>query len=572
MTASPTFPSTWVPGTPYRGPAQRKPDELKLDGNEGSALPAELLRQLSAVDGPMLRDYPDAGPLEAEIARELGVAPRRVVVTAGADDALDRVCRAFLRPGRSLVLPVPTFEMLYRFAQAAGGEVRTVSWGGEFPTSEVLDALDSTVAVIAMVSPNNPTGSVATADDLVRVAKDASGSIVLLDHVYVDYADENLMALATSLENVVTVRSFSKAWGLAGCRVGYCVASEPIAHILRNVGNPFPVAGPSLSVVRGRLGGDRTAIAEHVERVRAGRTSLAGILAGLGMDAVPSQGNFVFADFGSQATLTQDGLASMGIRVRSFPQRPEIADSIRISVPPTDEEMDRLVSGLQTVLAPEALLFDMDGVLADVEGSYRACVLETARSFGIEIARADLEEAVLQGGANNDWELTQRLLRTRGVDLEIESVTARFQEIYLGSPESPGLREREQLLIGRDVLQRLAARRPLGIVTGRPAAEAEWFLQRSGITDLFGAVVCMEDGPLKPDPAPVRLALDRLGVTRAWMVGDTPDDLRAARAAGALPVGIVAPGDDPDKTIAAFRQCGVATVLNSLTDLEGLLP
>jgi len=572
MSGSRSLPSTWIPKDPYKGPRPRDPGVLKLDGNEGSEPPADLLAHLARQHLSVLRDYPDAQGLATDIAEWLGVDPRRVVVTAGGDDALDRVCRAYLRPGRSLLLPIPAFEMMYRFVEATGGDTTTVPWEGEFPTDAVIEALDDDVSVVAIISPNNPTGRVATEADLRRVAAAASSAVVLLDHVYVDYADEDLTLVAAELENVVTVRSFSKAWGLAGCRVGYAVASEEVANVLRNAGNPFPVAGLSLAAVSAQLAGDRAALAAHVQRTREDRDLLIDHLVSLGAAPTPSQGNFVFADFGDRADLVERGLASLGVRVRRFPHRPEIATGLRITVPETPEQMDRLQAALSTVLAPEALLFDLDGVLADVEESYRRCVLETAGSFGVSVTRSDLASAVRAGDANNDWVLTGRMLAARGVDVPLEEVTARFQEIYLGTDERDGLRERERLLIGRDLLDRLAARLPLGIVTGRPRAEAKWFLDRAGVSDLFDALVCQEDGPLKPDPEPIRVALSRLEVQRAWMVGDTPDDLRAASAASVLPVGIVAPGDDPVDTVPVLREAGAATVLRELTTLEELLP
>jgi phosphoglycolate phosphatase-like HAD superfamily hydrolase len=109
-------------------------------------------------------------------------------------------------------------------------------------------------------------------------------------------------------------------------------------------------------------------------------------------------------------------------------------------------------------------------------------------------------------------------------------------------------------------------------VTGRPRDEARWFLEREGIADLVHTVVCMEDAARKPDPAPVRLALTRLGVRRAWMVGNTPDDVRAAAGAGVVPLGVVAPGDDLAATGAALRDAGAALVLDQIADLEELLP
>jgi phosphoglycolate phosphatase len=112
----------------------------------------------------------------------------------------------------------------------------------------------------------------------------------------------------------------------------------------------------------------------------------------------------------------------------------------------------------------------------------------------------------------------------------------------------------------------------LAIVTGRPRADALRFLEQFDLLDVFGALVCREDAPLKPDPAPVRAALERLGVRRAWMLGDTRDDLEAARGAGVLPIGVVAAGMDPTHTRLDLERAGAACVLERVNDLEELLP
>ena len=574
------LPSTWIPRDLYQGPAQPAPGVLKLDGNEGNPPPRRLLEDLAAADLSLVRDYPDARPLESEIAERLGVDPARVVVTAGADEALDRMFRAYLAPGRRLVLPVPGFEMMYRFAAVVGGEIQPVLWTDAFPTDEVIAALDGDVSLIVMISPNNPTGCTATASDLTRVAEAASevdcgttfGAMVVLDHAYVEYSDQDLTSVAQNFDNVVTVRTFSKAWGLAGCRVGYAVAAPEVATLLRNVGSPFPVAGLSLAAVRVQLKTGEAALGEHVLAVRAGRDRLTETLDRLGVETSPSQGNFVFGDFGARCDFVLNGLNALGVRVRRFPHRPEIAESLRITVPDHAEPLNRLLEALEICLAPQALLFDLDGVIADVEESYRRCVLETAGTFGVEVTREELATLVLAGDANNDWVLTQRILAGRGVEASLDAVTEAYQQVYLGTSTSPGLRESERLLVARDVLSGLADRLPLAIVTGRPREEAEWFLEREGLTDLFQAVVCMEDGPLKPDPAPVRSAASSLGVERAWMIGDTPDDIRAAAGAGAVPIGVVAPGPNPEASAMALREAGAATVIATVDDLMQLLP
>ena len=108
-------------------------------------------------------------------------------------------------------------------------------------------------------------------------------------------------------------------------------------------------------------------------------------------------------------------------------------------------------------------------------------------------------------------------------------------------------------------------------MTGRPRKDALRFLDRFGLTDLFGTVVTVDDAAAKPDPAPVRLALDRLQVETAWMVGDTPDDARAARAGGVLPLGILPPAAVDAVDPGVLVDAGCARVLSNLNELEELL-
>jgi len=217
------------------------------------------------------------------------------------------------------------------------------------------------------------------------------------------------------------------------------------------------------------------------------------------------------------------------------------------------------------VLAPEGLIFDLDGVIADVGGSYRAAIVETAAAFGVTVSDTDVVAAKAAGDASDDWEVTRRLCAAAGVDVDLSAVKERFERFYQGGDGQIGLKEREELLVGRTTLTRWASRLPLGIVTGRPRSDAEAFLDRFEIRDLFGAVVTREDAPMKPHPAPVRLALQRLGLERAWMLGDTPDDIAAARGAGVLPLG-VATTNTPEGYLA-----GAALVLETTDQVEEIL-
>lgn len=562
---------------PYAVPRARAPVDLRLDGNEGAEPPEALLHALAGLSPSALARYPDAAALTERLAARLGVSSSSVLVTAGADEALDRICRALLTPGREVVLPVPGFEMMPRYARLAGAEVVEVPWPGErFPVAEVRAAIGERTALVVLTSPNNPTGAVVPADALYELAAAAPRALFVVDEAYGEFAEDDLARAALSLDNALLVRTLSKAWGLAGLRVGYAAGPPEVIGWLKAAGSPYPVSAPSLALAAARLDEGEAAIAPFVERVREERRALTEVLTRLGAEVVPSQANFVFARLprgACGALFLRDALAGLGVAVRAFPGRAGCEDAVRVSCPGDQPALGRVLAALETALAPEALLFDLDGVLADVRDSYRAAIEGTAARFGVTVSPADVEREKAKGGANDDWELTWRLVQARGVDASLADVTQVFEDLYQGTGARPGLKEREALLVERDLLARLRSRVPLGVVTGRPRGDARAFLERWGLSDLFDVVITREDAPLKPSPAPVALALERLGVQRAWMLGDTPDDVAAARGARVLPLGVLPPGAPAGGRLEdALFATGAARVLPSAALVEELLP
>jgi HAD superfamily hydrolase (TIGR01548 family) len=235
-----------------------------------------------------------------------------------------------------------------------------------------------------------------------------------------------------------------------------------------------------------------------------------------------------------------------------------------------DQPVARTIMATPGIPAPDALLFDLDGVLANVAESYRACIVETAAAFGAVVTDAEIERTKRAGNANNDWLLTQRLLLEHGIEADLDEVTARFQQLYEGDSPGTGYRDRESLFLESAALKRLERRFPLAIVTGRPRADAAYFLAHFGLESRFACVVAMEDAPAKPDPAGVRAAASGLGSCRPWMIGDTPDDIRAGGGAGAIGIG-VCPTRDPEM-MRALLDAGAHHVLSDINQLEDLLP
>ncbi|MCG8406584.1 MAG: aminotransferase class I/II-fold pyridoxal phosphate-dependent enzyme [Phycisphaerales bacterium] len=556
---------------PYAPPRPQARIDLKLDGNEGFLPDGSLFDRLAEQGPELLQRYPAVRPLELLIAEQEGVESSRVLVTAGADEALDRICRAVLAPGRQVLFPTPTFEMIPRYTRLAGAQVVSVPWhSGPLPVGEMIANVCGSTAAIVVVSPNNPTGAVATASDLAMLADAAPQALVIVDLAYGDFADHDLTASALALPNAIVVRSLSKSWGLAGLRVGYAIGPARMIRWLRACGSPYSVSAPSITLAVDWLRRGRPRMLDYVERVRHERMELVGVLNGLGASALPSQANFVLARFPAAGWVWQS-LVSLGILVRRFPNTPDLGDALRITCPGDAPAFNRLTAALGTVLAPQSILFDLDGVVADVSGSYRRAIVDTCLAFGANVTAGEIAIAKARGDANNDWLLTQRLLRDHAKEVSLDAVTECFETLYQGTPEAPGLRRHERLIPNRAWLDTLSRRFLLAVVTGRPRMDAERFLREHNIRHVFSSVVCMEDGPAKPDPAPVRIALRRLGVDRAWLIGDTPDDVVAARSAGVVPIGIRAPGDG-DVSSQALIDSGAACVLNRLEELERLMP
>lgn len=333
--------------TPYRTRSVPREGLLLLDRNEGSTPPAALLKVLDGAAGT-LRRYPDPGALEQALAARFGVGADRVIVTAGADDAIDRCCRAFLRGGRRLLATQPTFEMLLRYASTAGGEIALVPWEGAFPVDALAAQAAEPVGLIAVISPNNPTGCVASRDDLARLSAAAGDIPILLDHAYVEYADADLTAFALERPNVIVARTFSKAWGLAGCRVGFGLGPAELIQRLRVVGAPYPVAAPSLALALTRLRTGAEDVAAHVARVRQEREALTEYLRAAGVATRASQANFVLGWFQRDARRVRDELLARDVLVRDFTDR--LDGALRISLPGDGPAFDRLMRALQSVL------------------------------------------------------------------------------------------------------------------------------------------------------------------------------------------------------------------------------
>jgi histidinol-phosphate aminotransferase len=353
-------PAPAIPNRPYVKPAAGPAIDLYLDANEGPAMPEEACAQLAKF-ASRARGYPDAAQFERTIADEFGVAPEQVIGTGGADDALDRVAAIALSGtnGQSILSTTPTFEMIARYAVLRGGRCQTVPWiSGLLPVQAIADRInsDETIRAVFLVLPNNPTGATASQEEVAEVAKvcQRAGKALCIDQAYGEFSEVDLTTPFLRSEAVVITRTMSKAWGLAGLRLGFAIGDARIIAWMRAAGQPYPSSGPGLAFgAWWRKAGQRS-MASFVERVRIERRALGTLLAQLGGQVVESHANFVFVRFDpAMAKNIRDGLACRGIAIRAYPADGPLAAALRITLPGNDASFLRLVNALTEVTKPD---------------------------------------------------------------------------------------------------------------------------------------------------------------------------------------------------------------------------
>jgi HAD superfamily phosphatase len=222
---------------------------------------------------------------------------------------------------------------------------------------------------------------------------------------------------------------------------------------------------------------------------------------------------------------------------------------------------------------PAVIIFDVDGVLVDVRGSFHRTTLETVEFFtGKRVTRIELQRWKNRSGFNDDWKLSTAWVRSLGGKIEYEEVKRKFVEIYWGN-DGQGNVARERWLLRPAVLRRLAKQAELAIFTGRTLRELDYTLDRCRVRQFFQTIVTVEDvGRPKPDPEGLLKILDGRDPANSLYVGDNVDDAIAARSAripfvGILPLG----GAGRDERGTLLRKFGAKALLGNISELEAWL-
>jgi histidinol-phosphate aminotransferase len=324
----------------------RRPAAVDLSDNTNRwGMPPAALRALRSASGDACARYPEiyAGALKEALADYAGVDPSMIVTGCGSDDVLDSAIRAFAEPGDRVAIPDPSFAMIPLFARMNGLEPLLAPLTDSYDVN-VQDMLACEPRVAYVCSPNNPTGTLISRASIESLAARVSG-VVIVDEAYAEFADTDVLDLARAKgSNVLVVRTMSKAFGLAGLRVGYAVGDPALVAEVEKSRGPYKVSAVAGAAAIAALREGLPWVREHMALAIAARERLARELARRGIPALSSSANFVLAPV-TNAEAIALRMRELGVAARPFTDLRAVSEefratqgaALRISVGPWPE-------------------------------------------------------------------------------------------------------------------------------------------------------------------------------------------------------------------------------------------
>ena len=367
MTAEQLITYSWEPTTDFLAAKYALPREsiVRFDVNT-SPLPPDLREVLTGAFDPVLSEYPpsDYARLVAAAAARYGVGEDEILPCAGADEALDLTARAYLREGSLAVVAVPTYAMYRIVAEQRGARFQGVP---RLPADrsfaidiDAMLAAARSAQVVWLCEPNNPTGSVESIDRIAllleRLVSEAvrDGRMppaVVIDEAYAEFAGQSALPLLGRYPRLVVIRTMSKAYALAGARVGFAIARPDILAPIVSFRAPASVSTVSAALAEAALRRPELAQA-NIDRVSTERTRLATALEAFGWRPYPSQANFILFRFdsASRANEVAEALLRRGLVPRTFDAPHPFAECLRLTVR-ARQENDRLIAAAREIAA-----------------------------------------------------------------------------------------------------------------------------------------------------------------------------------------------------------------------------
>jgi histidinol-phosphate aminotransferase len=324
---------------------------VRLDFNENTfACSPKVLETLARISRAELTMYPEREHVERIAATHLGLKPEQVLLANGVDEAIHVLCQTYLGTGDEMLLSVPTYSMYAVYA--SGTEAKLIEVQADetfrFPLAALLEKITPATKLIAIANPNSPTGQPVRREDILRILETAPHAAVLVDEAYFHFYGQTVMDLVGRMPNLIVARTFSKAYGLAGLRLGLLAAPKEQMHWLRRVISPYSVNSLALACLPAALE-DQAYIDWYVDEVLAARDQFTASLDRHGARYWPSQANFILIYIGRKHAEFCKSMLQRGVLVRDRSADPGCDGCVRVTIGTREHTAQGLLAMEQTL-------------------------------------------------------------------------------------------------------------------------------------------------------------------------------------------------------------------------------
>ena len=326
-------------------------DGLRLDFNENTFTPSPRVQAvLQRIAAETLTKYPERHHVEQIVANHFHLADDAVLLTNGVDEAIHLLCETYLEPRDEVVIVTPTFSMYALYAEATGARIREVQADStlQFPYARIRQAVGPSTRVIMLASPNNPTGAVVETPFFLELAAAAPQAALLVDEAYYHFHGESVLSVTSTVPNLFVARTFSKAYGLAGLRIGLLVGHPEAMRFVRKVSSPYNVNSIALECLPVALADDAY-VSWYAEQVLQSSAIAEHTLTRLGVPFWPSHANFILMNIRSKHKAFVGAMRRQGVLVRDRSSDPGCDGCVRITLG-TVEHTERGLIALQKAL------------------------------------------------------------------------------------------------------------------------------------------------------------------------------------------------------------------------------
>ncbi len=546
----------------YKRPKEGRYNFARLDFNENTTGFSDVF---NCADLPeeLFNTYPEYDEINAKIAAYYSVAKESVLLTNGSDEGISVISSSFIEAGKDrAIVSDPCFAIIPHSLKLAGAEVCPVKVLNDlsFNVDGIEAELKNGAKIAFFASPENPTGATLEVSRVESWCKAYPETLIVIDEAYGEYTPDSCLSLINRFDNLLVLKTFSKAWGMAGLRLGIVFGKPELIEVLERVKLPYSVNAAAVWMAQ-KLLDNATRVKLEVKNSLIRLDNLATEIEHRGYKVTRGASNSILIEMGFLAKRFTEFCREQSVLVRD---RSEVIDGmVRVSTG-TQEENAKFLSVLDQFSKSFGIMFDLDDTLVDTSQSFAKVVEKLVENYtGSPLEEGELSALKAEGGYNDDWIATKELINRRGYEADIEDIVLTaipmYKEIAMDA---------EKLICDLSVLEALRKRHRVFVVTGRCRVEYDpiW---GSRLDTVFDQIYCMGDRPhlhAKPSGDYLEACMKENNLSDAIYIGNSVDDVSSA-----LSLRIEAFGVTTTLSAEQLKASGATRVLKSVDELKELL-